>query len=56
MEVIAFVRTYRNETCTHSEAVEIASDVTVHIGYLVCVEVIRGRKREVPVLCGLYVA
>ena len=54
MEVVALVRAYGNEGSRHGEAVQVARDAAVHVGYLVLVEVVGGGEREVPPLGGTH--
>ena len=56
MEVVGFVRSYRHETCAHSEAVHIARDVAVHVSQFVGVEVVGCGEPEIPPLRRPYVA
>ena len=32
MEIVALVRTYRDEACPHGKAVHVAGYITVHVG------------------------
>lgn len=40
MEIVALVRAYGDEARRHDEAMQIARHITVHVGYLLEVEVV----------------
>ena len=56
MEIIGLVGAYRHKARSHCKTVQVAGNVTVHIGQLVSVEVVARSETEIPIRCGTDVA
>ena len=49
MEIIALIRPYRDKAGRHSEAMEVARHIAVHISQFMGIEIVACREREGPV-------